>query len=317
MGYNGQLYQKVREQMEADRRAAVAEADAHRAHLHAISPEAAEIDRTLATTGMRYFNLALHGTAAQISELRRENVALQKARRELLHHLGLPEDYTEPHYKCALCRDSGATERGVCDCLRRRLTLAAFEESGIGSLIRRQSFDNFSLDYYRDSEETFSRMKQNLERCRSFSENFREESGENLLMLGGTGLGKTHLSTAIARRVIERGFDVVYDSAQNILSTFEEEQFRSRDAIGERTGRYFSCDLLIIDDLGVEMNTQFTASCIYNLINTRLNRSRSTVISTNLTQSELRERYNDRIFSRLFGEFTPVLFVGRDVRMQK
>ena len=153
--------------------------------------------------------------------------------------------------------------------------------------------------------------------CRDYAENFKPGASRNLLFIGNTGLGKTHLSTAIAKKVIEGGCDVVYDTAQNIFADFEIEHFsRNRDE-EDRTSRYFDCDLLIIDDLGSEMSNQFTVSVLYLLINTRLNRGLSTMISTNLNQKELRERYWDRITSRLFGEYRILLFLGTDVRAQK
>jgi len=81
--------------------------------------------------------------------------------------------------------------------------------------------------------------------------------------------------------------------------------------------RYYEVDLLIIDDLGTEVTNQFTTSALYNVINTRLNLHRPTIISTNLMQEELRRRYWDRITSRLFGEYRILLFLGTDVRAQK
>ena len=140
-----------------------------------------------------------------------------------------------------------------------------------------------------------------------------------LFLYGGSGLGKTHLSTSIAKVLIERGFDVVYDSAQNIISDFEYERFGRGygDMSDSRTDKYFDCDMLIIDDLGTEMANQFTVSCLYNIINTRINHSKSMIISTNLAQNEIRERYTDRITSRLFGDFMVMKFTGKDIRLQK
>jgi len=78
-----------------------------------------------------------------------------------------------------------------------------------------------------------------------------------------------------------------------------------------------SCDLLIVDDLGSELTNQFTVSCLYNMINTRITRGKPTIINTNLNQAEIRSRYSDRISSRLFGEYKPLLFRGSDIRSQK
>ena len=120
----------------------------------------------------------------------------------------------------------------------------------------------------------------------------------------------------IVEVVIEKGFNVVYATAQDVISAFEAKRFGG-DYESDCEERYFNCDLLVIDDLGVEVTNQFTVSCIYNIINSRINSRRATIISTNLTQGELRARYADRITSRLFGEFRPLLFTGRDIRSQK
>jgi DNA replication protein DnaC len=139
------------------------------------------------------------------------------------------------------------------------------------------------------------------------------------LLLGNTGLGKTHLSTAIARKVIERGYDVYYNSAVGMLSDFEYRRFGNGIAaeMTDDTARYVDCDLLIIDDLGTEVVNQFTLSCIYYVINTRLNLQKPMIINTNLSPAELRKVYTDRISSRLMGEFAVIPFYGTDIRKQK
>ena len=172
-------------------------------------------------------------------------------------------------------------------------------------------------DYYKTDERTFRSMTSVLNACRSYAESFDPEKSGNLLMLGGTGLGKTHLSSAIARRVIEGGFDVRYTTAINLFGDFETEQFGNRVPRGELTDAYFDCDLLILDDLGTELVNQFTVSCLYNLLNVRINRRLPILISTNLDQRALLDTYSERITSRLFGEFVPAVFSGVDVRRQK
>ena len=137
--------------------------------------------------------------------------------------------------------------------------------------------------------------------------------------MGNTGLGKTHLSTSIASSVIEKGYDVVYETAQNLISTFSNERFHSYGNVDKSGGssRYFECDLLIIDDFGTEESNQFSVACFYNLINTRSNNSLPIIINTNLTRGDIKARYTDRIASRLFGEYLVLGFPGVDIRMQK
>ena len=139
------------------------------------------------------------------------------------------------------------------------------------------------------------------------------------MFYGTTGLGKTHLSTAIAKEVIDRGFDVVYTTAQDMFEAFEGVKFSRNYSSSQdnQTDKFFECDLLIIDDLGTEFSNQFTVSCLYNLINTRINSEKPMIINTNLNQNDLRERYADRITSRLFGEFSVMCFFGKDIRLKK
>jgi DNA replication protein DnaC len=256
---------------------------------------------------------------ARIAAVRKTNEELRHVRAELLISHGYPADYTEVRYECPLCNDSGFVDTKMCICMKKKLVEAGFEASGMGNLLREQSFENFDLTYYQNDPAAHRRMEQILARMRYYAETFEAGKSGNLVLFGGTGLGKTHLSSAVARGVIERGCDVFYVSAVSMLSDFERERF-GNSAGGETgvgTDRYFSCDLLIIDDLGTEVNNQFTTSVLYNLINTRLNKRQSTVINTNLTQDEFRKRYWDRITSRVLGEYTVLPFLGTDVRAQK
>ncbi len=306
------------EELARRRNQAETDAEAHRAAFHARSADARELDAALARTGMRIFEAAISGVdvEAKIAAIRRENEEMLAARRELLATLGLPADYTDPHYTCPKCCDTGYVMTTMCDCCREMLRLEGFRRSGLGAQIDRQTFDNFSLDYYRSSEEDYRRMETNLRVAREFAEHFAPGK-ENLLMMGGTGLGKTHLSTAIARKVIESGHDVVYESVLTVFADFEYDRFRnSYSAEPGRAERYMNAELLILDDLGSEFGNQFTVSCLYQLINTREVKGLSTIVSTNLTPQEMMERYDGRLTSRFFGNYRILQFVGSDIRFQ-
>lgn len=299
---------------------AQAKAEQNRQHFHSICPDAIELDRALNKTAMKLFAVACteSGEAKEkkLAEIKKDNEALQQARADLLQSLGLPKNYTEPPYVCPLCKDSGYVDVTMCACMKKELTKAAFSHSGLGALAEKHRFDNFSLAYYKKPEDR-AQMEANLKRATSYAEQFSPAS-PNLLLLGYTGLGKTHLSTAIACAVVEKGYYAVCESAQNILSDFEADQFRSYGKSGEPKGdKYLSCDFLVIDDLGTEFQSSFSLSCLYNLINTRVRSGKPTLINTNLTPADLRARYDDRIASRLLGEFQVMLFKGEDVRLQK
>ncbi len=289
--------------------------------VYARSPEIKEIDMCFPKIGAEIIGLFAHkGTAEEkqklIDALHKESDELNAARAACLAGLGLPADYTEPKYECKRCKDTGYLEYKMCDCMKKVLVKLGFNSSGLGALLGKQTFDNFSLEYY-TGEDRYT-MQANLDICRGYADTFDKDSG-SILMIGGTGLGKTHLSTSIATEIIEKGFDVQYVTAQNLISDFVFERYQRpfNDDSPSRTDKYFECELLIIDDFGTEENNQFSVASFYNLLNSRYNESKSTIINTNIRQNAIVERYTERIASRLFGEYTVLTFPGKDIRMQK
>ena len=320
MAYNKQNYQRVREIYQTKYLLAEEEAARRTEELHRKSPELKALDRALSLTGVKIAMAAL-GTGddykEKLAEVEKENKALQARRAAILLELGYPADYTKPPYECSKCNDTGFVGTRMCECMRRDLVLAAFESSGIGALLRTQGFDTFKLEYYPAGEQR-ELMARNLALLREYAESFSVQS-ESLIFCGATGLGKTHLSTALARRVIERGFDVYYATALQMFGDYEHARFGTEMGLESVVSldRYTNCELLILDDLGTEVSNQFTNSCLYLVLNERINKGLPTVISTNLSGKEIKARYNDRIASRILGDFKPLLFVGTDVRRLK
>lgn len=319
MSYNRDNYNRVKSEFEKKRLSAGEQADARLAEVYAASPAVKKLDDRLASTGIRIFEESIkgkNGLDERIAAIKQETELLRAERARLLAELKLPADYTDIRYECPVCRDTGSVGFSICQCMRRELILAGYESSGIGNLIRTQSFETFDLSFY--SGEAHDIAANALSVCRRFADSFGAQSRENLLLRGDTGLGKTHLSTSIAKDVIENGYDVVYDTSQNVFAAFESERFGRSDAVNAAdTSRFFDCDLLILDDLGAELSNSFTTSCLYNIINTRINCDRSVIINTNLTFDELRRRYTDRVASRLLGEFTLISLSGTDIRLKK
>lgn len=290
-----------------------------RAEVQLAVPEIAKIDRELSLVGLEIMEAAMRDNMAMLEAAKLRNLSLMDKKRDLLEAAGYPRDYTEIRYECALCGDTGAIDNKMCSCMRRKLVEAGIESSGMSDLIKAQSFENFSLEYYKQSADIFKRMSMVYKLLVNYAESFDTKASGNIAMFGGTGLGKTHLSSAVARCVIERGYDVYYVGAQRMISDFEYNRF-GNGSVANSDGdleKYTECDLLIIDDLGTEVANQFTTSCLYNVINTRLNKKKQTIISTNLSQDEFRKRYWDRITSRVFGEYVILPFVGTDIRSQK
>ncbi len=321
MGYSAEVVKKVREMFENKRSDAVSLAEAHRNEVSVKCPSILEIDRALSMTGLAVFKASLGGTKGleeRIEAVKKENLELQSAKRELLVSNGYPADYLDIKYSCEKCSDTGYSGIDMCSCMKKALVKEAYNSSGLGKVLNTQTFKNFDLSYYADEQDRLQ-MQSILEKSKQYVTDFGKQGKEsNLLFIGTTGLGKTHITTAIAKGVIDKGFDVVYDSAQNIIRAFEMERFEKDESAVAQTVRYFDCDLLIVDDLGTEFRNTFTQSCIYNLLNTRINSGKSMIISTNIESIEkMRETYDDRITSRLVGNFRPFKFVGKDIRLAK
>lgn len=284
-------------------------------------PEIEEIDNELSKTGLKIFAVATMGKDALQSELDRvktHNDKLLARRAFLLVKHGFPKDYTDPIYDCDNCCDTGYIDAKMCPCYKHALTIKSYESSGIANLLKKQSFESFSLDMY--PEQVRPTIKKNYDKLKKYVDNF-ENDKTNFLLVGGTGLGKTHLSTSVAKELVDRGYFVVFEIAQNIFADFESDYFRDRFSDTEMLSeRYLECELLIIDDLGTEIVTNRSLSYLYNIINTRLNKNLPIIINTNLSGKDLEKLYNERIFSRLLGDFVHLKFEGddmRDVRTKK
>ncbi len=321
MAFGSETISKVKSLINRRRVTAEAEARKRLAEAYEKLPRLKEIDARFADIGAEIvktvmLDLTEEERANRIEELRLESTELEGTRGRCLESGGYPIYYTAPDYTCKKCNDTGYVGVKMCECMRKECILCTYESSGLGVLLEKQSFDNFSLNYYEgDAKKT---MEYNVSELKKYVSNF-DKSSPSLMFMGNTGLGKTHLSTAVARGIIDRGFDVQYITSQNLIASFSRERFGHSygDVSAEaETSRFFSCELLVIDDFGTEECNQFSVSVFYNLINSRINLGKPIIVNTNLSEREIRARYADRITSRLFGEFLLFAFPGRDIRMQ-
>ena len=328
MSYNEAALARSRETLSRRREANARELERRTSLVYRRAPRVAEIDAALRRQMARLCALAFSrkaGAASEVESLRRENLALQAEREEILAGLGLDAGYLDEIYSCALCRDTGYVDGAMCECLRREYNAELTRE--LSGLLRDdgETFEKFNFLYYSEIPDADGRsprqvMEYVFDACRTYAEKFSHTSS-SLIFRGGPGLGKTFLSACIARTVSENGFSVVYDTAGEIFSRFETQKF-SRDEEETRgarddTRRYIRCDLLILDDLGSEMTTPFVQSALYQLVNSRLTAGKRTVISSNLTMDDVRGRYSPQVTSRLEGEYRVLPFFGEDIRLQR
>lgn len=298
-------------QKNAQREKALSDAARKTEELDEKYPDIAEIDKELSSVSAQIISaLSSENCSERIEKIKERNLSLQELRKEKLISYGISPQYDTPAFSCPVCSDTGYDGKTFCSCVIKACARDAYLSSGLGKALLDQTFESFSLKYY--GGKAREDMSDVLDICLDYASSFG--NGANLLFTGGTGLGKTHLSSAIAQRVIDKGYTVVYESAQNVFDDFETVRFGRGTA---DTSKYLNCDLLIMDDLGSEFSTQYTASVLYQIINQRLMNGRSVILSTNLGAKELSKRYGERIYSRLLGSFDTCVFAGSDIRLIK
>ena len=259
-----------------------------------------------------------------MSSLKEELAILRQNKKNLLTSAGFPKDYLEPIYDCPDCMDTGYIGNEKCHCFKRSVIELLYEQSNIKEFPTEASFDYFDLDFYPASQydkttgkNARAMMEETLNICHRFINNFGKEFN-NLFFYGSVGVGKTFLSTCIAREIMEREFSVLYFSAPQLFSVLTQTKFDRNDVDSKNMNDYiFNCDLLIIDDLGSEYTNAFIAAQFFTCINERLIHKKSTIISTNLSLESLANLYTERSFSRITSSYALLKIIGDDIRIKK
>lgn len=329
MAYDGKILARVREIIAERKRANAQELSRRRQEVQERIPTVMETEVEITKLMTAVASDALRngsdaGKAVEAAQARC-NLILHK-RAELLKSNGYPENYIDEIYDCPDCGDTGYVLGKPCACLKAIYKTESVRELSCMLNIDDQCFENFDLNYYEDVYDPALKyspralMSMELTICSEYAEKF-DNSSVNLLFRGDTGLGKTFLAASIAKAVSEKGFSVVYDTTISVLAAFELQKFdrwgETSEEVSSRVRRYLDCDLLIIDDLGTEMTTNFTQSALYSLVNGRLLSGGRTIITTNLSEDKMRIRYSPQIVSRLEGEYLILNFAGKDIRAIK
>lgn len=276
------------------------------------NPRLNEIDRELSYIGAQIAITALSGDSEKIAVLKKNSTVLSKEKKAILKK----EMVEDIEYDCPICQDSGYVGGKICDCVKKLATEILLSDLKKQMPLDECKFENFDLNYYsKDGENARKRMTSILKLCMEYVNNFNPYASQNLLFMGAPGLGKTHLTMAIVSGIIDKGYIPFYGPAENLFNLVSNERFS-----GENKGIYqnmIDSDLLVIDDLGTELSTEFSRSVLYNLINSRMLSQKPTIINTNLSMKEIADRYGERIASRLIGSYNANKFIGNDIRQQK
>lgn len=296
---------------------------ARQAEVYSAIPRIREIDNTIFGGGMRMLSAVWDGsgTPESVAEAYAAETAKYAAeKRLLLREAGFGADYLDIPYTCPHCKDTGMRDGKLCSCYLTLLSEAMAEESGMGKLLRKQTFDTFDIHVYSNAPmdghvlSPRKNMESILRTCRAFAADF-EKHNDSLLLYGNPGLGKTFLSSAIANELLSRGISVLYQSAGQIVDVLSDARFgRGGDAQSVLKSQLLKVDLLIIDDLGTEFTNSMTDADMFSIVNSRILGEKSTIISTNLSLSDIGRIYSDRMLSRIMGHYTTLAFYGTDIR---
>lgn len=291
---------------------AVWQAAERREQVYRENPCLLEMDRAITEAGSRYCTAMAMGGDADTAKAELE--ALQQRRTDFL--ISIHADI-EPHFQCENCRDTGMGPEGMCECFRRELIAENFRSSNLDQALSGQTFENFDFSLFgTEARDGLLSPRDNMERiyrlCKNYAEQFDQQT-KSLLFVGATGLGKTYLSTAIAKALLEQGRSVIYISAPELARRLEAARFRDEEG---QLSQFFEADMLIIDDLGTETRTPYTVGTLTDLMDQRIRLNKPMLFSTNLNLEGIQKAYDERIVSRLVGHFTYCYFYGEDLRIK-
>jgi DNA replication protein DnaC len=298
------------------------EQDQRREEVYQKVPQIRQIEDEISSQAVRCARKLLDGDANAKEELKQHIEDLREQKEVLLSAFGFPADYMEMHYACPECQDTGYVDGRKCRCFKKEEIRLLYSQSNIEEVLLRENFDSFSYEYYDDrvvipeiQMTVADYMRQVHTWCKEYVENF-EKKGGNLIFTGSTGVGKTFLTNCIAKALIDQYQSVIYLSSNDLFDVFSKNKFHydTEEEMKDMYQYILDCDLLIIDDLGTELNNTFVSSQLFYCINERLLRKKSTIISTNLSMTMLRDTYSDRISSRIISQYSIIPLYGDDIR---
>lgn len=274
------------------------------------------LDESVASISVSQGKKMLAGDNAALEQLKEKLHTLAADRARLLVANGYPEDFLQPVYDCPDCKDTGYVNGQKCHCFRQAEISLLYEQSNLKQMLKKENFDTLSYSCFEG--EALTAYRQSVEKCKNFAANFKT-CYQNLFFYGTVGTGKTFLSNCIARECIEKGCSVIYFSASNLFELLSRNayNYKNQEEMSSLCSDLYTCDLLVIDDLGTETATAFTLSHFFTCLNERLLRRKSIIISTNLSLEDCRNRYQDRIFSRITSNFDFCKLTGPDIRMYR
>lgn len=293
--------------------------------LYSDIPRLKEIDEELVKLSIDITRAILgkpEDSSVLVKELQSRQLDLKIEKAEILTSNNYPKDYLNMKYQCKTCKDTGFIDNEKCKCYVQKEINHLYVQSNLGKILEKENFDQFMWEYYSDEtmDDNISpreNMKLIYSKCVNFVKDF-DDHNTNLMFIGKPGLGKTFLCNSIAKDLLDYGKSVIYKTSSDLIDIVRKYKFDFENE--ENNEQYlndiYSCDLLIIDDLGTELSTQFSNLVLYSILNKRAQNNKKMIISTNLDIDEFTKIYSDRITSRIFGCFDTLEFLGEDIRLK-
>lgn len=318
-------FEQILDEYGKKRLAAKSAADAKKAYIEMIIPEIKAIENEIASISVAQAIAKIKGGAGDADYVEKIDF-LRREKEKLLAKHGFTKADLEPVYECPHCKDTGYINDKMCACLKTKITDAMYDQMNLKEVLRQENFETFSLDYYSNSvprgeaESPLSRAVSSRQKAMDFVANFAR-SEDNMLLTGNTGVGKTFLINCIVKELIDRNYFVIYMAATRFFKTLSEATFNKSSYGGTDTdfleSNFYSCDLLVIDDLGTELVNSFVISSLFHCIEERSRQKKHTIISTNLSLDQIRDTYGERIASRITSSYKYVKLLGDDIRIKK
>lgn len=309
-------YEEIREQHRHEQEERIA-------RIYREIPEIRQIDEQVAAESVSSTRRRLSGDESDPSGYHQTIKALGERRSMLLLQHGYPADYLNMQYDCPICHDTGYVGNQRCTCFQKEASKLLYHKYGLGDILKTENFAHFSFEWY--SATIMDDSTQRTERALAqdaydAAKLFVAKIGQpdnNLYLYGTTGTGKTFLTHCIAKDALQKGASVLYFTAEDFFDLMAQSAFGHKSGSDSFSQAIASCDVLILDDLGTELSNSFTASQLFQTVNSRLLQNRSTVISTNLSTGDLTGRYNERVFSRIISHYKIKKLAGKDIRIRK
>ena len=311
-------YERIREKNKK-------EFESRKSLLYSKIPRLKDIDEELVKLGIDITRTILNkpeNSGDLIRELESRQMDLKIEKAEILTSHNYPKDYLNLKYQCKLCKDTGFVENEKCGCYIQKEINHLYVQSNLGEILEKENFEQFRWEYYSDeiidgNISPRENMKHIYSKCVNFVKDF-DGHNINMLFMGRPGLGKTFLCSSIAKDLMDRRKSVIYKTVSDLIDIVRKYKFdfENEESNEQYLDEIYNCDLLIIDDLGTELSTQFSNLVLYSILNKRVQSNKKMIISTNLDIDEFTKIYSDRITSRIFGCFDILEFLGEDIRLK-